>query len=89
MIMPDKAGSANDKKINQLPEEKISDDDFAIETDDGILDPLELGHREADRIIEDERMNEYTRKNQEDFLKERQKIIDEDREEMIKTYQRF
>lgn len=65
------------------------DDEFSIETDEGIMDPLELGHKEADKIIEEKLLQKYTEQNTKELLQDRLKNLEEDREEMRKTYQRF
>jgi len=65
------------------------EDEFSIETEEGIIDPLEAGHREADRIIRDRVLKKARDEEEARKEKRRQEDMEEDRKELEDTYRRF
>lgn len=66
-----------------------SEEESYIETEDGLLDPLEAGHNEADRLIEEKQIADITEKEEAKKAEQRLRDMEEDREELEKTFRRF
>lgn len=60
-----------------------------VEYEDELVDPLEAGHREADKIALARAKKKIQEQRERRLAEEREKIREEDREELKRTYRRF
>jgi len=64
-------------------------DESIVEYEEELVDPLEAGHREADKITLAQVKKKIQEQRERRLAEEREKAREEDREELERTYRRF